>query len=90
MPLTNYILQSVIATTLYNSYGFGLFGKVGPALGFVVSVIIFGIQIIYSRIWLAHFRFGPLEWLWKGAAYGKLPPIRRIAPSSEPAPAVPT
>jgi uncharacterized protein len=89
MPLTNYILQSVIATTLYNSYGFGLFGRVGPALGLGISVIIFGIQIVYSRIWLAHFRFGPLEWLWKGAAYGKLSPIR-IAARPEPAPAVPT
>jgi uncharacterized protein len=89
MPLTNYILQSVMATTLYNSYGFGLFGKVGPALGLAIAVIILGIQIVYSRIWLAHFRFGPLEWLWKGAAYGKLSPIR-IAARPEPAPAVPT
>ena len=89
MPLTNYILQSVIATTLYNSYGFGLFGRVGPALGFGISIAIFAVQIVYSRIWLSHFRFGPLEWLWRGASYGKLPPLR-IAPRPAPAPAVTT
>jgi uncharacterized protein len=89
MPLTNYILQSVIATTIYNSYGLGLFGEVGPALGFAISLTIFAVQIVYSRIWLTHFRFGPLEWLWKGASYGKLPPLR-IAPKPETAPAVST
>jgi uncharacterized protein len=76
MPLTNYLMQSVIATTIYNSYGFGLFGKVGPALGLVFTVAIFGVQIVYSRAWLTRFRFGPLEWLWRGAAYGRLPPLR--------------
>jgi uncharacterized protein len=77
MPLTNYLLQSLIATTLFYSHGFALFGKVGPALGFAIAVAIFAVQIVLSRMWLAHYRFGPLEWLWRGAAYGKLPPIRR-------------
>lgn len=76
MPLTNYLMQSVIATTIYNSYGFGLFGEVGPALGLAITAAIFAIQIVYSRAWLSRFRFGPLEWLWRGAAYGRLPPLR--------------
>jgi uncharacterized protein len=76
MPLTNYLMQSVIATTIFNSYGLGLFAKVGPALAFVISVAIFAVQLVYSRLWLAHFRFGPLEWLWRAATYGKFPPLR--------------
>ncbi len=76
MPLTNYILQTVLATTLFYSHGFGLFGQVGPAVGLVIALIIFSLQIVYSRAWLAHFRYGPLEWLWRGASYGKLPPLR--------------
>jgi uncharacterized protein len=79
MPLTNYLMQSVIATTLFYSHGLGLYGKVGPALGLLVSAAIFAVQIIYSRWWLGRFRFGPLEWLWRGVSYGELPPLRGAA-----------
>jgi uncharacterized protein len=76
MPLTNYLTQSLIATTIFYSHGLGLFGKVGPALGLLVSFSIFGVQIACSRWWLGRFRFGPLEWLWRGVTYGTLPPLR--------------
>ena len=77
MPLTNYLMQSSIATTIFYSYGFGLFGKVGPLLGLGISIAIFVFQIFFSRFWLARFRFGPLEWLWRAATYGKLPAMAR-------------
>ena len=73
MPLTNYLMQSVMATTLFYSYGFGLFGKVGPAVGFLISLAIFAVQIVYSRWWMARFQFGPLEWLWRAITYGRSP-----------------
>ncbi len=73
MPLTNYLMQSVMGTTLFYSFGFRLFGRVGPALGLLVSLAIFGVQVIYSRWWLERFRFGPLEWLWRAITYGRSP-----------------
>lgn len=76
MPLTNYLLQSVLATTIFYSYGLGLFARVGPALGLLFVAAIFTVQLLYSRAWLARFRYGPLEWLWRGATYGKLPALR--------------
>ena len=75
-PLTNYLMQTVIATTLFYSYGLGLYGKVGPALGLWITAAIFTIQVLYSHFWVKRFRYGPLEWLWRGASYGKLPRIR--------------
>lgn len=77
MPLTNYLMQSVMATTLFYSWGGGFFGKVGPFLGFFLSVAMFAIEVVWSHYWLARFRFGPLEWLWRAATYGKLPPMKR-------------
>jgi uncharacterized protein len=73
MPLTNYLMQSVIATTIFYSHGFRLFGKVGPAVGLLISLAIFAVQVVYSRWWLARFRFGPLEWAWRTVTYGHPP-----------------
>jgi uncharacterized protein len=78
MPLTNYILQSVMATTLFYSYGFGLFGRVGPLVGFGIAVAIFAVQAVGSNWWVKRYQYGPLEWLWRYASYGKRPPLRRF------------
>jgi uncharacterized protein len=40
---------------------------------------IFVLQLWYSPLWLKHFRFGPLEWLWRALTYWSLPPFRRAA-----------
>jgi len=79
MPLTNYLMQTVIATTIFYSYGFGRFGQVGPLAGLLLSVSIFAVQVMYSRYWVARFQYGPLEWLWRVSAYGKPPPMRVAA-----------
>lgn len=71
MALTNYIMQSIICTFIFYSYGLGLYGKVGPALTTLLAIIIIIIQIIISRLWFNKFTYGPLEWLWRVAIYGK-------------------
>lgn len=78
MPLTNYLMQSVICTTLFYSYGLGLFGKVRPSLGLLLSLAIFLAQVAYSRWWMARFRFGPMEWLWRTLTYGRAPAMRGV------------
>jgi uncharacterized protein len=81
MPLTNYLMQSVICTLIFNGYGFGFFGKVGPAAGLALTVLIFLAQIPLSQQWMAEFRFGPLEWIWRTLTYGKRQPMRLAAPA---------
>lgn len=76
MPLTNYLMQSVIFTALLYSWGLGLYGRVGPAACLGLTVIIFAVQVLYSRWWFERFRFGPMEWLWRGATYGHFPALR--------------
>lgn len=83
MPLTNYIGQTLIATTLFYGWGFGLFNQVGPALGLVLAfAIFFVVQVPLSVWWLRRFEFGPLEYLWRTLSYG-----RRPSRSSHPTPA---
>jgi uncharacterized protein len=76
MALTNYLMQSVIATTLFFSYGFGLYGKVNIWQGMLLTVAIYIVQVIWSHFWLKHYRFGPMEWLWRTLTYGKKQKMR--------------
>lgn len=77
MPLTNYLAQSLIGTTIAYSYGLGLFGKIGAAAGLGLAVAIFGAQVLWSRWWLGRHRFGPAEWSWRTLTYGAAQPLRR-------------
>jgi uncharacterized protein len=45
--------------------------------------VIFTGQVICSRWWLERFRFGPLEWLWRGATYGQFPALRAERAAAE-------
>jgi uncharacterized protein len=76
MALTNYLFQSIICTTIFYSYGLGLYGTVGPVAGFFLAVVIYLMQIPLSVWWLKRFRFGPMEWLWRSATYGGRQPLR--------------
>lgn len=75
MALTNYLLQTIVCTTLFYGYGFGLFDKIGAAGGLLLTVVIYALQIPLSVWWLRTFRFGPLEWLWRSATYGVWQPM---------------
>ncbi|HEX7832533.1 MAG TPA: DUF418 domain-containing protein [Thermoanaerobaculia bacterium] len=72
--LTNYLLQSIIGTLIFYSYGLGLFGKYGPAYLLPLTIVIYAAQVVASKWWLEHYRFGPVEWLWRRMTYpGPLP-----------------
>jgi uncharacterized protein len=81
MAFTNYILQTLICTTLFYGHGFGLFGKVERVGQLGIVFIIWAVQLTLSPIWLEHFLFGPLEWLWRSLTYWSWEPfVRRQAP----------
>jgi uncharacterized protein len=76
MAFTNYLLHSLILTTVFYGYGLNLYGEVPRfwLMGFVATVIAF--QLWLSPLWLAKFRFGPAEWLWRSLTYWRLQPMR--------------
>ncbi len=73
--LTNYLLQSLICTWFF--HWTKLYGKVGPAMGLIPTVVLFGIQVLVSAWWLRRFQFGPVEWAWRSLTYGVAQPMRR-------------
>ncbi|MGB0716930.1 MAG: DUF418 domain-containing protein, partial [Phycisphaerae bacterium] len=75
MAFTNYIMHSVICTLIFNGHGLGYFGHVNRITQLALVLAIGGFQLWYSPWWLRHFRFGPLEWLWRSLAYWRLQPV---------------
>jgi uncharacterized protein len=70
MALTNYLLQSLICTTIFYSYGLGLYGRVGPLLDLALGLVIYSLQIPFSRWWLSNHAYGPMESVWRVMTYG--------------------
>lgn len=80
--LSNYLLQSIICTTIFYGYGFGLFARVDRFALQGIVLVIWIIQLTLSPIWLARFRFGPAEWLWRSLTYWKLQPMAVAKPAA--------
>jgi uncharacterized protein len=76
MALTNYLLHTLVFTTIFYGHGLGLFGKVDRTGQILMILGMWVLQLILSPIWLRHFRFGPAEWLWRSLTYGKAQPMR--------------
>lgn len=73
--LSNYILQTVVCILIFYEVGLGLMGELGATAATALVFVIYPLQIVVSRWWLARFRFGPLEWVWRSLTYGKVQPI---------------
>ncbi|HEU4957993.1 MAG TPA: DUF418 domain-containing protein [Sphingomicrobium sp.] len=76
MALTNYLMQTILQSLLFYGWGLGLIGKLGLVFIYPISLALFALQVAYSRWWLARFRFGPVEWLWRSLTYGRAQPMR--------------
>ena len=81
MALTNYLLQSLICMTYFYGFALGHWGMPrGQQVLFVA--LVYGLQIVFSHWWLARFRYGPMEWLWRGFTYRQVPPLRVTSASA--------
>lgn len=77
MALTNYLTQTVVATTIFYYYGFGLFGSLsGPERGAIVFGI-YACQLVISTLWFRAFSIGPAEWVWRTFTYLRPMPFRQ-------------
>jgi len=76
MALTNYLGQSVIGMFLFYGIGLGWGSTIGLWQTEVIVLAVFLFQMLFSRLWLSGFKFGPLEWIWRMLTYGKWLAIR--------------
>lgn len=76
MALTNYLMQTVICTLLFYGFGFGLWSQLERYQLYGVVASIWLIELAWSPLWLARFRFGPFEWVWRSLTYWQRQPMR--------------
>ena len=71
MTLTNYLVQNVVALLLFSGFGFGLLHRRSYSFSITAAIAVFGFQVWFSHWWLANYRWGPVEWLWRSLTYGR-------------------
>jgi uncharacterized protein len=71
MALTNYLMQTIINIIIFNGFGFGLAGRIGPSIYILWFLLLITLQLVFSKWWLSKYRFGPVEWLWRSLTYKK-------------------
>jgi uncharacterized protein len=79
MAFSNYILQSVICATIFYGFGFGLYNTLERHQVYYVVLGCCLVHLLWSPVWLRHYRFGPLEWCWRSLTYWQRQPMRRTA-----------
>lgn len=76
MALTTYLTQSVLCSLYFYAYGLGHWGM-ARSWQLLFVVLVFALQLAFSHWWLARYRFGPVEWLWRAFTYRQNPTMRR-------------
>ncbi len=77
MALTNYLMHSFICLFIFTGAGLALVGDLSRAMLYPIVLGIWIFQLWFSPWWLERYKFGPLEWLWRGLTYGERPPLAR-------------
>ncbi len=77
MAFTNYLMTSLVMSTLFYGYGFGLFGQLSRVELWIPVLCMWTGMLAWSKPWLERFRYGPLEWLWRSLSRGELQAMRR-------------
>ncbi len=61
LSLTNYLMQTIICTTVFYGYGLGLYGKLGVFGGILFGIVVYSLQCVFSIAYLKKFKRGPFE-----------------------------
>lgn len=77
MALSQYLLQSLVWTTVFYGYGLGLWGQVPRLWHPLMATAFFALQVALSHWWLQRFYFGPAEWLWRSLTYCQWQPFKK-------------
>ncbi|SEH13610.1 uncharacterized protein SAMN05428974_0843 [Sphingopyxis sp. YR583] len=79
MAFTNYLVTSIVMTTIFYGYGLGLYGSVGRTALYLFCFAMWAAMLLWSKPWLDRFNYGPLEWIWRSLSRWRLQPMRKLS-----------
>lgn len=77
MTLTNYFVQNLVSLLLFSGVGLGLLHRLPYWAHVGIAAALFIAQVYFSRYWLARYRIGPVEWMWRKLS--RTVPVTRAA-----------
>ncbi|URX61182.1 DUF418 domain-containing protein [Luteibacter anthropi] len=82
MAITNYLFTSLLCSFVFSWGPWKLYGTLEYYQYFYAVALVWAFNLVFSRLWLRHFAFGPVEWLWRSLTYWTWQPLRRAGQSS--------
>jgi uncharacterized protein len=79
MAFTNYIATSLVFGLIYYGYGLGLYERMDRSQQLLVALAMCALMLVWSPWWMARFRHGPLEWIWRCLTRAEFVALRREA-----------
>lgn len=77
LAFTNYLLMTLICTTIFYGHGFGWIGSVERKEQIMIVLAIWTVLLLFSNYWSKRYYFGPVEWLWRYLTYGNKPDFKK-------------
>jgi uncharacterized protein len=77
--LSSYLLQTAVGALIFFHFGLGLLGDIGNHVSIPLGVVAFAVMVWISHVWLRHFQYGPVEWIWRSATFLRAQPFRKAA-----------
>ncbi|MFD7307094.1 DUF418 domain-containing protein [Promicromonospora sp. NPDC059942] len=81
MALTNYVGAAIVVALTALVVDFGHMTSAAPVV--VLALVLIVVQSLLSRLWLRHFVYGPVEWLWRTATWLRPASMRRRVAATE-------
>ena len=75
IALSGYLMQSLLATTIFYDNGFGFFGEMNRMEQLLIVLLIWAVLLIFAKTWTRKFNYGPAEWIWRTLTHFRKIPI---------------
>lgn len=78
MTLTNYMVQNLIGLLVFSGFGLGIWNTKPIWFYFLLAIVVYILQVFFSKWWLSKYNYGPIEWIWRQLSYRKRLPLKRV------------